>query len=170
VTGRYVQSDPIEFDGGYNTFGYVDGKPIMLSDLRGLDWGKTATYYALIAFAPKINSDFEKRMVHRWIFNEGDYTLSEQEFSEIIGGSTYTFITDGVMTVNTYNMSKYDFAIGRATAYYNTYTYYFEGFYDYFDFDPKAWGVRSTTSELATRAGATFGDISNATPFIIKYP
>jgi RHS repeat-associated protein len=183
VTGRYIQSDPIGFDGGVNGFGYVNNSPIMNVDLFGLwcwPWescntvvpsmSKYASYQALIKFGPKVNSDFEKRMIHRWIYNEGDYTLSYQEFSEIIGGGTYKYISDGVMTVNTYSMPKYDFAIGRATVFYDVYTYYFKGFYDYFDFDPKAWGVRSTTSELATRTGAAIEHISNATPFIIKYP
>ena len=35
VTGRYIQSDPIGFDGGVNGFGYVDGKPLSLDDKKG---------------------------------------------------------------------------------------------------------------------------------------
>ena len=36
VTGRYIQSDPIGFDGGVNGFGYVGGRPIILVDKNGL--------------------------------------------------------------------------------------------------------------------------------------
>jgi RHS repeat-associated protein len=35
VTGRYIQSDPIGFDGGVNSFGYVGGNPILLVDKNG---------------------------------------------------------------------------------------------------------------------------------------
>jgi RHS repeat-associated protein len=36
LTGRYIQSDPIGFDGGVNSFGYVGGMPIVAIDKEGL--------------------------------------------------------------------------------------------------------------------------------------
>jgi hypothetical protein len=35
-TGRYVESDPIRFNGGLNTFGYVGGNPLNWFDFLGL--------------------------------------------------------------------------------------------------------------------------------------
>jgi uncharacterized protein RhaS with RHS repeats len=47
LTGRYIQSDPIGFDGGVSTFVYVTGNPVVLVDFEGLDldWGKPFNKY-----------------------------------------------------------------------------------------------------------------------------
>ena len=37
VTGRYIQYDPIGFDGGVNGFAYVGGMPLTNIDIYGLD-------------------------------------------------------------------------------------------------------------------------------------
>ncbi len=54
TTGRYIQPDPIGFDGGVNTFGYVNGNPVFRVDFFGLDWIDSISDSAARNFAKNI--------------------------------------------------------------------------------------------------------------------
>jgi len=78
VTGRYIQSDPIGFDGGVNGFGYVGGMPIRLSDSSGLciDPGGQGVRYCIDAFIPYATTmgyHGDNRTSSAYISNGHDY-------------------------------------------------------------------------------------------------
>lgn len=50
--GRYIQSDPIGLNAGFNTYGYVGGNPLIYSDPRGLQAGTVAGCAAGVLAGP----------------------------------------------------------------------------------------------------------------------
>ncbi|WP_269750002.1 RHS repeat domain-containing protein, partial [Pseudomarimonas arenosa] len=72
-TGRYIESDPIGLDGGPNTYAYVEGRPLITFDDKGLNASGVS--------GPEISNCFSK---HGWVAcNQVKACKSEAEaFSE----------------------------------------------------------------------------------------
>ncbi|MGD1961870.1 MAG: RHS repeat-associated core domain-containing protein [Fulvivirga sp.] len=133
----------------------------------------------------RAGSDFSKDLFERYWLGKGDARLSNERFLEIWDeiyrvdpkvfskrGRKIT-MEDGskvyARTVNFYGSDEYALALGRATVFFDATSNLPVGFYDYYDFDPKDWGVRSNSAEIKTRMVHTAGKAYGATPFRLVY-
>jgi RHS repeat-associated protein len=133
----------------------------------------------------RAGSEFSKDLFENYWNGGGDVELSGKRFAGMLvymkdnepkasapskvtlsnGNGTYS---DGTKrNVSFYSSTEYDKAFGTATVYYNA-KGNVVGFYDYYDFDSKPWGQRSTKNEIITRA-VEFVSPNNAKPFSIRY-
>ena len=133
----------------------------------------------------RAGSEFSKNMFENYWNGGGDAELSSQRFAGILiyvkenspktSGKTQVKLTTSKGTslsgykqaVSFYSSNEYNKVFGTSTLYYNKKNQVV-GFYDFYDFDAKDWGKRSTKNEIITRAVNLFSP-STAQPFKINY-
>lgn len=130
-------------------------------------------------------SDFSKDMFENYWNGSGDVELTGKRFAGILldikagkfpvkdpspiilknpNGSS----SSGTKyNVDFYDNQEYKLVFGRATIYTNN-SGNIVGFYDYYDFDSKPFGIRSFKNELKTRA-VRYASPNKAKPFAIRY-
>ena len=127
----------------------------------------------------RAGSDFSKDLFENYWLGGGDMTLSTDRFNAIANAAkklprqlysvTLSNGQPGTLAiVNFYGNAEYSLAFGRATIYYNRQGQPV-GFYDYYDFDPKAWGIRPNSAEIKTRMVNAAGALYGAQPYSITY-
>lgn len=133
----------------------------------------------------RAGSEFSKNMFENYWNGEGDVELSSERFAGILiyvkennpstSGKTEIKLANANGTsqagykqaVSFYSSPEYDKVFGTSTLYYNQKNQ-IVGFYDFYDFDSKEWGQRSTKNEIITRA-VDFFSPSTAKPFNLRY-
>jgi RHS repeat-associated protein len=136
----------------------IEGQPNNSTQQQKPDLGRLGNKIRSYA-----GSDFSKGLFENYWLKKGDYYLTQNTFEEVaaiadkagakdIRGSE--IIIDGkkyvVKVISFYGSDKYDKAFGSATLIYDQHGKAV-GFYDKYDFDPKAWGDRSVSAETKTR-------------------
>lgn len=127
----------------------------------------------------RAGSTFSKQIFDNYWRGGGDFSISASRFESIVKaskglpGTNYPAnLTSGrigtARVISFYQSSEYALALGTSTIFYNNKGQPV-GFYDYYDFDSKKWGTRSTSNELKTRAVDAAGSIHGAIPFSISY-
>lgn len=130
-------------------------------------------------------SEFSKKMFENYWNGEGDVELNSGRFAGILiyvkennpstSGKTEIKLSNANGTsqaaykqaVSFYSSPEYEKVFGTSTLYYN-HQNQIVGFYDFYDFDSKEWGIRSIKNEIITRA-VDFFSPSNAKPFNLRY-
>jgi len=114
VTGRYVQSDPIGFDGGYNTFGYVNANPLLNVDLEGL--------YVSARISDSVNELLSAGFKYNFYISEGKtkYLYNKQIVVVFLGAIVPNGFTNFTLNIRPFDTFWYDekqvwFSGGSAT-------------------------------------------------------
>ena len=101
------------------------------------------------------------------MFKKG-YSLCNKSSLSPLFRSLVTNVNENSFTVSLYSDTKYNYAIGSATVYYSSNNSNLN-FYDNYNFDPKPWGTRSYSAEIATRLTNNEGRYHGASSFHITY-
>ncbi len=143
--------------------------------------GYRQLFYKLVSLHPKLNSTLEKKMLQHYLLGSGEtFLLSETDFRRLQQTVPLYLTNDackplannqsGYCTkyVNMHNDQYFGWALGNATIVYQTNDQALVSLVDYYDFDKKEKGKRSTRNELITRLFRMLAPASSRS-FIITY-
>ena len=125
------------------------------------------------------DNDFCKNLFDRFVTARGNLKLSTERFkslAEAAGrgkkvGAPYTTTWNGQEVIAQavyFGGTEYERALGTATMYYDA-SGQAVGVHDTYNFDSKAWGVRTFSGEVMTRLVKSYAP-KGAQPFDVDYP